>query len=133
MFSNLYFMTRMCANISVRNQKRHLSLFFHHPFCLITLDYLISSRNSDWLRAGRPRGQTSSPSRVKNFLLSTSSRPVLGPTQPPIQWVLGALSSGVKRQGREADHSPPVSAEAKKMGIYTSISSYAFMAQCLIS
>jgi hypothetical protein len=35
---------------------------------------------------------------------------------------------GVKRPGREADHSPPASAEAKKMWIYTSIPPYAFMA-----
>jgi hypothetical protein len=38
----------------------------------------------------------------------------LGPTQPPIQWVLEALSLGVKRPGREADHSPPSSAEVKE-------------------
>jgi hypothetical protein len=31
----------------------------------------------------------------------------MGPNQPPIQWVLRALSLGVKRSGREADHSPP--------------------------
>jgi hypothetical protein len=43
-----------------------------------------------------------------------SSRPVLGPIQPPFQWVLGALSPGVKRPGREADHLPPTSAEVKK-------------------
>jgi hypothetical protein len=36
-------------------------------------------------------------------------------TQPPIQWVSGAFSPGVKRPGREADHSPPASAEVKKM------------------
>jgi hypothetical protein len=35
-------------------------------------------------------------------------------------WVPGALSSGVKRLGCEADHSPPASAEVKKMWIYTS-------------
>jgi hypothetical protein len=29
---------------------------------------------------------------------------------------------GVKRQGREADHSPPTGAEVKKMWIYTSTS-----------
>jgi hypothetical protein len=47
----------------------------------------------------------------KNFHFSVSSRPVLGPTQSPIQWVPGALSLGVKWTGREADHSPPTSAE----------------------
>jgi hypothetical protein len=51
--------------------------------------------------------------KVKNFLLSTSSRPVLGPTQSPIQLVPGAFSPGVKRPGREANHSPPTIAEVK--------------------
>jgi hypothetical protein len=39
---------------------------------------------------------------------------VLGPTQPPIQWVPGALSLGVKWPGREADHSLPYNAEVKE-------------------
>jgi hypothetical protein len=39
---------------------------------------------------------------------------VLGPTHPLIQWIPGALSLEVKRQGREADHSPPSSAEVKE-------------------
>jgi hypothetical protein len=38
-------------------------------------------------------------------------RPALRLTQPLIQWVLWAPSPGVKHQGREADHSPPSSAE----------------------
>jgi len=33
---------------------------------------------------------------------------------PPIRWVPGALSLGVKRLGREAQHSPPSSAEVKE-------------------
>jgi hypothetical protein len=86
------------------------------------------SRYSVWLRAGRQRGRSSSPSRVKNFLISTSSRPVLRPTEPPTQWVPGALSPGVKRPGREADRLPPTSAEVKKTWIYTSTPPYAFMA-----
>jgi hypothetical protein len=41
-------------------------------------------------------------------------RTALGPTQPPIQWVPGALSLGVKRPGSEAEHSPPSSGEIKE-------------------
>jgi hypothetical protein len=37
------------------------------------------------------------------------------------------LSPGVKLQGREADHSPPTSAEVKKMLLCTSIPPYSFM------
>jgi hypothetical protein len=58
------------------------------------------------------------------FLLTTTSRLALGPTQPPIQWVLGALSFGVKQLGHEADHSPPSSAEVKNEWIYTSTPSH---------
>jgi hypothetical protein len=59
-------------------------------------------RGRDWLPAGRPRSQSSSPGSVKNFLFSTSSRPALEATQPPIQRLQGAFSRGVKRQWREA-------------------------------
>jgi hypothetical protein len=47
------------------------------------------------------------------FLFTTASRQVLGPTQPPIQWETGALSLGVKRLEREADHLSPSSVEMK--------------------
>jgi hypothetical protein len=62
-----------------------------------------------------------------------SSRLALGPTQPPIQWVVEALSPAVKRPRREADHSPAASAKVKEMWIYTFTPPYAFMTQCLIS
>jgi hypothetical protein len=70
---------------------------------------------------------SSSPGRVKNFshlhIIQTGSG--VHPT-----YKMGTESSfrEVKRQGREADHSPPTSAEVKKMWIYTSTPPYVFMA-----
>jgi hypothetical protein len=55
-----------------------------------------------------------STQRLGILLFTTASRPALGPNQPPIQWVPGAFSPGVKRPGREADHSPPSTAEVKE-------------------
>jgi hypothetical protein len=54
------------------------------------------------------------------FLFTTVSIPPLGLTQPPIKWVPVALSLSVKRPGREADHSPSSSVEAKNAWSYTS-------------
>jgi hypothetical protein len=48
------------------------------------------------------------------FLFTTASRTAVDPTQPPIHWVPGVLSLGVKRPGRDVDHSPPSSAEVKE-------------------
>jgi hypothetical protein len=59
--------------------------------------------------------ESSSLCKVKNFHSSISSLPILGPTQPDIQW-----TPGVKWPGREVDHSPRTSAKAKKTWIYTS-------------
>jgi hypothetical protein len=74
------------------------------------------------------RGGSSSPNRNKIFILSTTSRPVLGFIQPPIQWAPGTLSpEEVKLLVPEADHSPPTSAEVKDTRIYTSIPPYVFM------
>jgi hypothetical protein len=51
---------------------------------------------------------------LRIFLFTTVFRTALGPTQPPIQWVSGALSLGVKRPVRETHHFPPPSAEVKE-------------------
>jgi hypothetical protein len=51
------------------------------------------------------------PHGYSSILFFTGFRPALGPTQPLIQWL-----PGVKRQRREADHSPPTSAEVKNGG-----------------
>jgi hypothetical protein len=54
------------------------------------------------------------PAGAGNF----SSTPRL--EKPPTQWVLWTRSLQVKRPGREADHSPPSSAEVKNAWSYTS-------------
>jgi hypothetical protein len=59
---------------------------------------------------------------IGSRIFSKSSRPALGSTQPPIQWV-----PGVKRPC-EADPSPSTSAEVKQMWIYTSTPPYALTA-----
>jgi hypothetical protein len=66
------------------------------------------SRYSDGLRAGRSGFDFR---QEKKISLISTSRTALGPIQPPIQWV-----RGVKRTEREADHSPPSSAEVKNGG-----------------
>ena len=39
--------------------------------------------------------------------------PPLGPTQPPVEWVLGTFTLGVKRPEREAEHLPQPNGEVK--------------------
>jgi hypothetical protein len=53
-----------------------------------------------------------------NFLFDTMSRPALGLTQPPIQWIKGALSLGVKRRGCKPDNSVLSSAEVECVELY---------------
>jgi hypothetical protein len=48
------------------------------------------------------------------ILFTTASRTALEHTKTPIQWVPGTLSMGVKRPGREDDHSPPSSGQVKE-------------------
>jgi hypothetical protein len=55
-------------------------------------------------------------------LFSTASRPVLGPTQPPIQWVSGALSPAVRQPVPEVDDSPIPCAEVRNGGAIPSLS-----------
>jgi hypothetical protein len=54
------------------------------------------------------------------------------PTQPPIRWVQDALSLGVNRPGREADHSPASSAEVKECEELYLHPQYVFMAWCIV-
>jgi hypothetical protein len=73
---------------------------------------------SSGLRAGRLGFRISAG--IENYLFTTVSRPALVSTQLPIQWIPGALSLGIKRPVREADHSSPSSAEVKNAWSSTS-------------
>jgi hypothetical protein len=61
------------------------------------------------------------------------SKPALGPTQPPIKWILG-LSPGVKRPGRGVDHPPPSSAEVhERVQLYLYSPFWVFVACCRVT
>jgi hypothetical protein len=72
------------------------------------------SQYSVWLRAGRPGDLCSIPGRGERiFPVASVSRPALGPTQPPVQGAPGSFPGAKTRRGRDADHSPPSSAEVE--------------------
>jgi hypothetical protein len=96
-------------------------VYFLGPSSILVQPVCISSRDSSVgiptrLLTGRPMSRGSIPSKG-NFLFSIMSRPALGPANPPVQWVPGDVSTGVKRQGREADHSLSSGVEVKKGGV----------------
>jgi hypothetical protein len=66
------------------------------------------------------------------FLFTIVSRTALEPTRPSIQYVSGVLSLGLKRPGRETDHSAPSSTEVKNAWSYTSTPQYVFLAWCSV-
>jgi len=97
-------------------------------FTIISANFLCMAFAS--LRAGRPGFNCRAGAMMEIFLFVTASRTTLGPTQLPIAWLSGDLSSGVKRPKREFDHSFPSSTEVMNARSYTSISQFIFMAWC---
>jgi hypothetical protein len=95
------------ANRSCDGHGWFMSRDFHSIIFQITTDFHQVARIAQWYSAELRQG-------LGIFLFTTASRPALGPTQPPIQWVKRILSLEVKRTGREADHSHPSSAEVKE-------------------
>jgi hypothetical protein len=62
------------------------------------------------------------------FFAITVSKSALGPTQPPMPWVLGPLSPRIRRPGPEIHYLSPFSVEVKNVWNYTSIPIDVFMA-----
>jgi hypothetical protein len=103
----------------------------------ITRDSLLKSRGSSvsivtTLRALRPRYCSQKVGKGL-FLFTTTSRPTVGPTQPPVQWVRGALCLELKRPWHEGNHSPSCSAEIKNAWNCTSTPPYVLIACFLIT
>jgi hypothetical protein len=81
-----------------------MSIMLHHntrrwiPHARNVLREPGSSVSSVWLRTGRPGDRGSIPGRGERiFPITSVPRPTLAPTQPPVQWVPGVPSPGVKR------------------------------------
>ena len=54
------------------------------------------------------------PTETKYISRLRTSKSAPRPAKPPIRWVTGALSAGINRQGRKADHSQPLSDDVGK-------------------
>jgi hypothetical protein len=57
---------------------------------------------------------------AREFSLSSVSKPALGPTQPPVQWVPVVLSPGVKRGRGVTLTTHPRLVQRSRMRSYTS-------------
>jgi hypothetical protein len=69
---------------------------------------------------------------MRSFILAPTSRPAMRHDQPHIQWVPGALSSGLKLSGRETDHLPNLVQRLKIRGVIPTFPQFVFMASYLV-
>jgi hypothetical protein len=91
-----------------------LSVYFVICFLITKIETAWSWGNSMDIAMGLQDGQPGFDFwQEKMFLFFTASRLTLGPTQPPLQWILGAFSSVLKQLEHETDHSAPSSSKVK--------------------
>jgi hypothetical protein len=69
------------------------------PTTMYYVTCILASQYSDQAKSWTTREEVFFPTGTGVFLFSTVPRPVLGPTQRPIQWVPVALYPGVKAVG----------------------------------
>jgi hypothetical protein len=101
LLQNLYKVLKMACDLEVVQPNKTLSTYGRWGSAVG-----ITNR----LRAGwSSRGFI--PDKGRSFLYNIHTP--LGPTQPPLQWVSGALFPRIKRQRRQDDCSPPFSAQVK--------------------
>jgi hypothetical protein len=122
-----YFHTKISPCLVLRHLKDHLShripeSHIHctgvtrtpgmlYRYCVQVRQFSHYSAYSQTTRAG-PKAWH----RQEILLPSKTSGLALKPTQPPIQWVPGALSPGAERLGHEPNHSNPSTADIKHAG-----------------
>jgi hypothetical protein len=83
-----------------------MQTFYNEKLSVFTLIVKNVIRLHVWLYFCRKKSL-----KILFTISSKRFRPALWHTQSPIQWMLGAVYPGVKRQGLEVDHSHPSSAE----------------------
>jgi hypothetical protein len=81
----------------------------------------VTSQSRDWATVWMAWFRFPGEAKQKRyFLFAIESRPALGPTQSPIQWVPGSLTPRAKQLRREAHHSLLSIAEVKNAWSYAS-------------
>jgi hypothetical protein len=98
---------------------KYATLFSHLPLGWSRISQLVWQQAKGW-KAGVPF-----PGMI--CLFSITSRPALGPTQPPVQWVPEAVSPGVKLTTHVHQ------CRGQEWWTYTSTHPYVFMPWCLIN
>jgi hypothetical protein len=92
----MWLMTLFYELVKLKSGTMHAVTVWSASASSLFLYYRSGSIVSDYGLDNRAIG-VRSPAGLRIFPLTSVSRPALGPIQPPVQWVPGVLSPGVKR------------------------------------